>query len=134
MGPEHKNTILIVDDDSLCVRFLVNVLCNDYVMFVAKSGREGINMAMNQQPDLIILDIEMPGLSGHEVIAALRHMRETENIPVIFYTSLVAPSDAALGLRLGAVDYINKEFKPDEIKARIQSQIQLAKANSSSKR
>jgi len=123
MENRPKNTILIVDDEPMCVKFLVAILENEYTLFVAKNGTDAINMAMNCIPDLIVLDVNMPDLSGYVVISALKHMDETKNIPVIFNTSQDTPEDKKMGLNLGAVDYLPKNGSPSHVKNMIRIQI-----------
>jgi PleD family two-component response regulator len=121
---ENKNTILIVDDDSMCVDFLVCLLENEYALYVAMNGNDAINTAMNIVPDLILMDVMMSDMTGFEVLRAMKHMRETENIPVVFITSQNTREEKEKGLRLGAVDYLSKGCASAVIKERIKTQIQ----------
>jgi len=123
MESTQKNTILIVDDDAMCVNFLLAVLKDEFKVLVAKNGNDGITTAINYIPDLIILDVAMPDLSGYEVISTLKRMVETKNIPVIFNTSLDTPEEKERGLKLGAVDYLQKNRNPSQVKQRILIQI-----------
>lgn len=123
MEKNRKGTILVVDDEAMCVSFLVNLLKDEYTLFVAKNGHNAISMAMNIEPDLILLDVNMPDMTGHEVILALRHIRETSNIPVIFISNLDSPKDIEQGLKLGAVDYIQKSVEASTMKQRILSKL-----------
>lgn len=123
MVDKTKKTILIVDDDPMYVDFLVAVLKDEYSISVAKNGFDAITAAMDCMPDLIILDVNMPDLSGYEVISALKHMSETKSIPVIFNSSLDSFDDTIKGLTFGAVDYFIKNSDPNEIKNRIKHQI-----------
>ena len=122
---EKKNSILIVEDDQLFVTVLEEFLQDDYILHFAKNGHAAINKAMNERPCLVLMDINMPGMSGHEVVSALQYMPETKKTPIIFLTHSNSPKDEAQGFRLGAVDYINKNLRIDEIKARIDHQIEL---------
>jgi putative two-component system response regulator len=122
--PENKNTILIVDDDSSCVEFLVCLLENEYTLHVVMNGNDAITTAMNIIPDLILMDVMMPDMTGFEVLRAMKHLRETENIPVVFVTSQNSFAEKEKGLHLGAVDYLLKSYTPDVIKERIKTQIQ----------
>lgn len=128
MEEKAKNTILVVDDDSVYMNFLVQLLKDEYTIFVAKSGNAAITMAMNEVPDLILLDVTMPDITGHEVILSLKFMNETKKIPTIFITSLDSPEDKIKGFQLGAVDYIQKNSSPDAIKDTIQKQIEIINA------
>jgi putative two-component system response regulator len=124
---DKKKSVMIVDDDPLFVTVLEEFLQDDYELYTAKSGHTAINKAMNDRPDLILMDVNMPGLSGHEVVSALKYMPETKKIPIIFITHSNDPNDEEQGLRLGAVDYINKNLRIDEVKARIDKQVQAIK-------
>jgi len=121
---KNENTILIVDDDSMCVKFLVSLLENEYTLHVAMNGNDAITAAMNTTPDLILLDVIMPDITGFEVICAMKHMRETKNIPVIFVTGQSTLAEKEKGLKLGAIDYLLKSYAPAVIKERIKTQIQ----------
>ncbi|MCL2388392.1 MAG: response regulator [Defluviitaleaceae bacterium] len=122
---KRKNTILILDDDPLFVTVLVELLKDDYTLFTARNGHNAINLAMNERPDLILMDVSMPEMTGYEVISALQYMNETKKIPTIFITHADTPQDEQQGLRLGAVDYIQKSLRAEDIKKRIDIQIEI---------
>ncbi|MCL2202705.1 MAG: diguanylate cyclase [Defluviitaleaceae bacterium] len=122
---QEKNSILIVDDSSLNIIALTNILQKDYKFYVEKDGAACVATAQKHVPDLILLDILMPGLDGFEVIQALKKNSVTKDIPVIFVTGLDSNQDEERGFMLGAVDYINKPFSPSVVKLRVKNQIQI---------
>jgi signal transduction histidine kinase len=97
----------------------------NYKIIEAENGEEGYNLAVREKPDLILLDITMPGKDGYEVCRLLKENEETEKIPVIFLTARTDMDDKIRGLDLGAVDYITKPFNNMEIMARVKTQLKL---------
>jgi diguanylate cyclase (GGDEF)-like protein len=124
MTIKDKNSVLIVDDEKANCIMISQILKNDYTVYIATNGHEAIDVAKKKQPDIILLDIMMPGLSGYEVLAVLKETIETKNIPVIFVTGLNNEEDEEKGLYLGAEDYITKPFSPAIVKLRVQKIIQ----------
>lgn len=119
-------TILIVDDQPINIEILSNLLKFNYRILAATSGLKALNIALKEnQPDLILLDITMPGLDGYEVCHMLKDNEKTQNIPVIFVTSRTSPEDEEKGFEIGASDYISKPFQPAVIRARIRNQMNL---------
>lgn len=124
----RRQTILIVDDESTNVQALGNLLKDEYRIRVAKNGEKALAVARDTgqpQPDLILLDIQMPGLDGYEVCRRLKQSADTSEIAIIFVTALDATSDEEQGLTLGAVDYITKPFSPAIVRARVNTHLQL---------
>lgn len=120
------NRILIVDDERQNIKILTEFLRDDYKIMAAKDGETAIRaLEKSTLPDLILLDIIMPGLNGYEVIKRLKSDERTRGIPVIFITALDATDDESLGFEMGAVDYITKPFKPVIVKARVKTHMQL---------
>ena len=102
-----KPRILVVDDVSENLHILVGILRNDFAVIVATNGAKALELATRQPaPDLILLDIRMPGMDGYEVLHRLKSDPGTADIPVIFVTALAESADEAVGLRLGAADYV----------------------------
>ncbi|WP_319577364.1 diguanylate cyclase [uncultured Desulfobacter sp.] len=123
---DELNRILIVDDERYNIKVLSELLREEYKIMAAKSGEMALNAVHGPNPpDLILLDVMMPGLSGYEVCRKLKTDLRTMHIPVIFITSLDSTDDEAKGFELGAVDYIFKPFKPVIVKARVKTHIQL---------
>ncbi len=122
-SPKHK--ILFVDDVPTNIKVLLEVLKNDYKIIFAQSGPEALDLARSSNPDLILLDIMMPEMSGYEVCTQLKADKKTRDIPVIFATALDDEEDETKGFDLGAVDYITKPFSLPIVKARIKTHLEL---------
>ena len=120
-----RQQVLIVDDTETNIDILVNALEDDYDLGVALDGETALELAQENPPDIILLDVMMPGMDGYEVCRWLKNSPNTFNIPVIFITALSEESDEAKGLGLGAVDYITKPFNPDLVKARLHNHLEL---------
>lgn len=124
----QRNTVLIVDDIPANIKILVGALRENYRLIVATSGLDAIKAAIEKQPDLILLDVMMPGMDGYEVCNRLKSHPETVDIPVIFVTVMNEEKDETRGFLLGAVDYIVKPVNPVTVKARVQTHIALRMA------
>ncbi len=123
--PEEKPIILIVDDISENVHILGDLLSGDYRTFFAMDGNEALKQAEKLKPDLILLDVMMPGMDGYKVCHYLKNSKSLCDIPVIFITALDRSEDESIGLKLGAVDYIIKPFNPGLVKLRVHNHMQL---------
>ena len=121
-------TVMIVDDNPVNVRMLVETLRDQYALRVADDGRQAIELVTDQPPDLILLDVMMPGMDGYEVIREIQSKPSLEGIPVIFVTSMDRPEDTVRAFENGAVDYITKPLQPLEIRARVGTHINLRRA------
>jgi putative two-component system response regulator len=125
-APERKAKVLIVDDTPDNIHVLMETLKGDFAIVAAINGEKALSMALAEpRPDLILLDVMMPGIDGYEVCARLKADVRTAPIPVIFITALSDEEDEARGLSLGAVDYITKPFRPGLVKARVRNHLQL---------
>ena len=122
---EKKGSILIVDDSTQNIIVLTHILEKDYTVFVSKDGHDAIEIAKKSLPDIVLLDIVMPGMDGYEVIVALKSHEKTKRIPVIFLTGLAGTVDEEKGLALGAADYIAKPFSAGIVKLRVRNQIRM---------
>ncbi len=121
-----RATVLVVDDDPGNLGALKRLLHPHYDVLTAASGARALELAGGpERPDLILLDVMMPGMNGHEVLARLRGAPLTRDIPVIFVTGKDSAEDEAEGLRLGAVDYIAKPYQPAIVLARTATQLAL---------
>jgi diguanylate cyclase (GGDEF)-like protein/PAS domain S-box-containing protein len=121
-----KPRILIVDDASENLHAMMNILGDSYAVTAAISGKKALELAARKpQPDLILLDIRMPGMDGYEVLNRLKIDSLTADIPVIIVTALSEPEDEVRGLRMGAADYIAKPVNPDWLRLRVLSQLEL---------
>ncbi len=121
-----RPSILVVDDTTDNLTLMSALLSDSYKIKVANSGEKALKYLHGDvKPDLILLDIMMPGLSGYDVIRNLKSDPKTRNIPVIFLTAMSAPEDEKKGLELGAVDYITKPISPPILLTRIKTQLQV---------
>lgn len=114
-----KPTILIVDDQETVIKVMERMLSGPYELLVAKSGESALEIAKNKLPDLILLDMVMPGMDGIEVCQRLVADPLTTGIPVIFVTSMDDRHNEETGFRAGAVDYITKPPSPAIVLARV---------------
>jgi putative two-component system response regulator len=128
-GEVPRRTLLVVDDMPENLAVLGDVLMPEFRVRVASSGERALVAAASEpRPDLVLLDVMMPGMDGYEVLRRLREEPRTADIPVIFVTALNAVQDEALGLKLGAVDYITKPFSPPIVLARVRAHLELKEA------
>jgi sigma-B regulation protein RsbU (phosphoserine phosphatase) len=121
----RKFTILAVDDTPENLDVVKGILARDYVVKVAINGPMALKIVEKQPPDLILLDVMMPGMDGYEVCRQLKSNPETSDVPVIFLTAMDQTSDEAHGFSLGAADYIAKPVNPPILKARVQTHLAL---------
>jgi putative two-component system response regulator len=119
-----RSRVLIVDDEPGNIKILSNVLAQDYALSVATNGKQALEIARVQSPDIILLDMVMPEMDGIEVCEALKANEKTSDIPVIFVTSMSDTANEERGLDAGAVDYISKPVSPPIVKARVRIHIQ----------
>ena len=121
--------ILLIDDDQTMVRLLSEYLENaSFQVAGANSGSEGLRLAYGQRPDLVLLDVMLPGMDGWEVCARLREMSD---VPIIMLTAKTTEDDKLRGFRLGVDDYVTKPFSFAELVARIQAVLARAKTSDS---
>lgn len=122
----EKQKVLIVDDTPQNIHVLMETLKDSYKIVAATSGSKALQLATREPlPDLILLDVMMPEMSGYEVCEQLKKDPLTERIPVIFVTALHEAGDEEKGLELGALDFITKPFHPALVKARVRNQLEL---------
>ncbi len=121
-----KPVVLIVDDQPANIHAMARLIREDYTLLAATSGARALELATgNKVPDLILLDIMMPGMSGYEVCRQLKSDPKTKDIPVIFITARSDSEDEAMGLDFGAVDYIAKPFNNAVVRARVRTHLKL---------
>ncbi len=120
-----KPKVLIVDDSPTILAVLSSLLGRDVKVLEAPGGEEGLRMAREQQPDLILLDVVMPGMDGYEVCRHLKADSRTRDIPVIFLSAMTQESDEAAGLAAGAIDYVTKPVSPAIVRARVRNHLEL---------
>ena len=121
----RNGRILVVDDAMENVQILHQALRDEHEVLFALSGDKAIEVALAQQPDLILLDAVMPGMDGYAVCAALDASPRLQDIPVIFVTALSQPEDETRALEAGAVDFISKPFNVAVVRARVRSQLTI---------
>ena len=125
-GADSVDRLLLVDDDATNLRILRETLRGlGHKMLACTSGESALDLARKHRPDLILLDIMMPGIDGYEVCETLKSDPETSNLAIIFLTALDSTEDKVRGLRLGAVDYIAKPFQPEEVVARVNTHLTI---------
>lgn len=120
-----KPCILVVDDQPVNIQALHTVFSGDYRVLMATSGEQALKLAHERQPDLILLDVAMPGMDGHTVCQQLKIDAATAAIPIIFVTAQTGAEEEEEGLSLGAVDFITKPFNPTVVRARVRTHITL---------
>ena len=121
-----KQKVLIVDDTPENIHVLMGILSDEYAIVVATHGEKALELVASvPAPDIVLLDINMPGMDGYEVCRRLKAEDKANHIPVIFITAMSAEEDERKGLELGAVDYIHKPFNPALVKIRIRNQLDL---------
>jgi diguanylate cyclase (GGDEF)-like protein len=112
-----------VDDESLYLELIADILGDDYEVLVATGGMAGLEIAASNGPQLVLLDLMMPGIDGFEVYKCLKADQRTCEIPTIFITGRKDITAEIKGLKMGAVDYITKPFNPDLVRARVNTHI-----------
>ncbi|MHB1349559.1 MAG: response regulator [Desulfobulbaceae bacterium] len=122
------NKILIVDDSRINLEVLDGLLKSSYQVYLAQDGRKALELAREIQPDLVLLDVMMPGMDGFEVCRMLKGEPRMEQVPVIFLTALADTRHKTKGFSLGAVDYIPKPFDALEVQSRIRTHLSLRRS------
>nr|WP_320191540.1 response regulator [uncultured Desulfobacter sp.] len=134
LNKQEKDVILVVDDTKLNIDLLMDILGESYDIRVATDGESALEMTAEDPPDLILLDIMMPGIDGYQVCKQLKVLKRTREIPVIFLTALGELSHKSKGLAMGAVDYITKPFNPEIVKLRVENTLKLIRTNAALKK
>ena len=129
MGELSNRTVLVVDDTEANIDILVAALDSEYEVSVAMDGESALEIVNTDPPDLILLDIMMPGIDGYEVCRRIKSEPKTAAIPIIFISAMSEIQNKTSGLELGAVDYITKPFEAMEVKARVKTHLSLMLAN-----
>jgi len=123
MQQGKRHSVLLIDDELINIKILSEVLKEEYNVMFATAGEEGIFRAIEARPDIILLDVMMPGMDGYEVCTRLQNEPRTAKIPVIFVTALCSPMHEVKGLDTGAIDYVTKPINGDIVKARIRNHL-----------
>ncbi|MBO2928604.1 response regulator [Metapseudomonas otitidis] len=126
-SPDPRQCLLLVDDEPTNLQVLRHILQDDYRLLFAKDGPKALELAGRERPALVLLDVMMPGMTGHEVCQQLKNDPATREIPVIFVTALADTEDEAKGFEVGAVDYITKPVSPAIVKARVRTHLSLVR-------
>jgi signal transduction histidine kinase len=124
---ETKYNILIVDDNPINIKVLMDSLAKpEYKLLSATSGQKALMIAEKVKPNLVLLDINMPGLNGYDTCKALKENEITKDIPVIFLSALNEVGNKVHGFNVGGVDYITKPFQREEVLVRVETQIKIS--------
>src|SRR3954468_22403332 len=124
--PVEKKTVLVVDDAPANIQVVNSILKDSYKIRIATNGTKALELVnVAPAPDLILLDIMMPGIDGYEVCTRLKNDPGTKDIPVIFLTGQTETADETKGFEVGAVDYIHKPFSPAVVQARVHTHLTL---------
>jgi putative nucleotidyltransferase with HDIG domain len=122
----NMGLILAVDDTPASLKLLTDILRADgYDVRSAISGELAVNAAASQPPDLVLLDVSMPGMDGFQVCARLKAMPQTRDVPVIFVSAVAETADKLRGFEHGALDYVTKPFQREELLARVRTHLEL---------
>jgi diguanylate cyclase (GGDEF)-like protein len=129
-GSNSQQRILIIDDAMTNIVSLQELLRGDYEVLYATGSEQGLEACRTLQPDLVLLDVVMPGIDGFEVCVRLKRDLETRDIPVVFVTARSDIADETRGLEAGAIDFITKPFSPPIVRARVRNHLELARQRS----
>jgi diguanylate cyclase (GGDEF)-like protein len=124
---KDRCTVLIVDDDEIIREMLGAILEDEHDILTSGDGKQVLSLTRDRRPDLILLDVMIPGSDGYQICRDLKSDSEIKDIPVIFITSLSKTTDETMGLDCGAIDYITKPFTPAIVKARVRNHLELKK-------
>ncbi len=123
---DEKTVVLIIDDSPTNLKILLKYLkSSGFDVVMAESGETGLREVENCLPDIILMDVMMPGINGFETCRKIKEKEAAKDIPVIFMTSLAELSDKAKGFGAGAVDYITKPFKQEEVLMRLNTHLTI---------
>ncbi len=128
MRTARQATLLIVDDDAANIDMIYATLGDEYEIVFARNGQQCLELARTALPDVILLDVMMPGMDGYTVCTHLKADASTANIPVVFITGLGDVAAETRGLEAGAVDYVTKPISPAVVRLRVRNQIELKRA------
>jgi len=127
MSDTANETVLIVDDNPVNLKVIANCLSKaGHKVLAADDGASAIELAQSARPDIILLDVMMPGIDGYETCALLKSKKETRDIPVLFLTARSETSDKVNGFKAGGADYITKPYQEAEVLARVKTHVTIA--------
>ena len=125
-----EDTVLIVEDEADVVDLLrYNLSKAGFAVLIASDGLTGLDMARTKRPDVVILDLMLPGIDGHSICKALKKDPNTEPIPILMLTAKGQPEERVKGLEIGADDYVTKPFSPRELVLRVQALIRRVRVS-----
>ena len=127
MRQGDKATVLLIDDELVNIKILSDILKGEYEVIFATSGEEGVHRAVESLPDIILLDVMMPGMDGYAVCSRLQQDTRTAGIPVVYVTALGSTAQEVKGLNTGAIDYITKPINGEIVKARVRKHLKFSK-------
>jgi diguanylate cyclase (GGDEF)-like protein len=122
---QQSSTVLVVDDTANTLELIKTLLGGEHRVLTASEAETGMKIALQEEPDLILLDIRMPGIDGYQLCRHLKADPITREIPVVFVTAMDEEREEAKGLELGAIDYITKPLSPPILRARVRNHIDL---------
>lgn len=125
---QKLGTVLIVDDTRVIRHLVQSILSKDFKVILAESGQEALALCREQSPDLIVLDVVMPGMDGYSVCRQIKENPKTTNIPIIFLTALTGKTYETQALEAGAIDFITKPINPDVVYARVRNHLEMKQA------
>ena len=120
-----RQTVMIVDDTAANIELLSESLGDDYELIFATSGADALELIRADKPDLLLLDVMMPGMDGYQLCTLLKGDPATRDIPIIFVTAMCQEEDEIKGLELGAIDYVTKPISPHIVRARVRNHLEL---------
>jgi len=126
---DNRFKILAVDDEPVNILLIESALEDEYEIFVALSGHDAISQLKEQKPDMILLDVMMPDISGFDVCKMIKSSAEFADIPIIFLTAMDSREDSRMGLDIGGIDYLTKPVDFDLLKLRVRNHIELKQRN-----
>ncbi len=127
---EQADKVLIVDDDPINRQLLMGILGKqNYVLSEAHNGVEAVSMAREIKPDIILLDIMMPGKDGFDVCKELKQDEAFAAVPIVFLSTLAEVDQKMKALKLGAVDYLTKPFNPEEVMVRVENHLKMRRSH-----
>lgn len=132
--PEGLPRMLIIDDQAANIQVLYRLFADDFQVFMATSGEQGLETARQESPDIILLDLVMPGMDGFETCTRLKQDDQTCDIPVLFVTAHQDPDEETRALEIGGVDFITKPINPAVVRARVRTHLTLKRQTDTFKR
>jgi putative two-component system response regulator len=125
LSPRERRTVLVVDDNPDNLSLVAGLLGEDCRVKLANSGARALSLALRDPPDLVLLDVMMPGMDGYEVCRHLKAEPATRDVPVIFLSAMTQPEDETRGFEAGAADFIHKPISPPIVRARVRTHLEV---------